>query len=326
MITVPVSVVIPTFNSGHLVTQAVESVLTQSVSAAQIIVVDDGSVDDTDHRLACYRDRIAYIHQVNQGVSAARNRGIFASREEYVAFLDADDVWHPQKLERQMRVLSQWPELSVLGTQCFDWPAAQFDELGDVSVNPVSIVRWDKQVIANRLSTSSNLIRRTVFDRVGYFDTDLQGPEDHDLFTRIAEVYLTANLELPLTGYRNVPASLSKQAERMELGMRQILKKLDERNAWGNRWLLRRKAQSYVDHSCAYMYGAAGCYGRAMLRSIRSLVRYPLPYARDEVQTSMERPKRLAMLASRALGQSRSIPDRQMSPVGQPMGFPKPVA
>jgi glycosyltransferase involved in cell wall biosynthesis len=322
----PVSVIIPTYNSGRLVADAVESVLAQTLPPAEILVIDDGSVDDTPQRLTNYCDRITYIRQQNQGVAAARNCGIRASREEFVAFLDADDVWHPQKLERQLQVMSRRPELSLLGTQCFDWPAPRFEDVGDATANPVTIVPWDRQVVVNRLSTSSNLVRRRVFEKVGYFDTDLQGPEDHDLFTRIAEVYLTANLELPLTGYRNVPASLSKQAARMESGMRQILTKLDERNAWGKRWLLRRKAQSYVDHSCGYMYGAAGCYRRAILHSIRSLVRYPLPYARDEVHTSLERPKRLALLVLRALRLSRPECDSQVSPLEQAASVSKAVA
>src|SRR5436305_5180727 len=102
---VPVSVVIPTYNCGGLVAEAVGSVLAQSRLPAEIIVVDDGSRDDTRERLAPFGDRIRYVCQANQGVSAARNLGVQHARGEVIAFLDADDIWHPRRLELQLQVM-----------------------------------------------------------------------------------------------------------------------------------------------------------------------------------------------------------------------------
>src|SRR5262245_24730960 len=96
-----VSVVIPTFNRAHLITGAIESVLAQTLPPLEIIVVDDGSTDDTPERLAPYLDRIVFLGQENRGVSAARNAGIQAARGNLIAFLDSDDVWHPRKIEIQ---------------------------------------------------------------------------------------------------------------------------------------------------------------------------------------------------------------------------------
>jgi glycosyltransferase involved in cell wall biosynthesis len=296
-----VSVVIPTYNSASLVTDAVDSVLAQTCPPAEIWVIDDGSVDDTRQRLSRYRDRISYVYQENGGVSSARNRGLLNARGDLVAFLDADDVWHPRKLECQLRVMAEHPTLGLLGTRCFDWPAPGFEELRQHEGDLVHDISWERLVVANCLTTSSIIVRRSVLERVGEFDTDLQGPEDHDLWLRITEVSRSANLGLALTGYRNVAMSLSKQAARMEVGMRRILKKLDRRNAWRHRHLLRQKAHSYVDHSCGFMYGEAGCISRAILRSARSLLSYPLPYGRDEVKTPLERPKRLIGLLFRAV-------------------------
>src|SRR5262249_43626334 len=90
-----VTVIIPTFNRGHIVTDAIDSVLAQTVPCLEIIVVDDGSRDDTRERLVPYMDRIVYIYQHNQGVSAARNTGVDAAKGDLIAFLDSDDVWHP---------------------------------------------------------------------------------------------------------------------------------------------------------------------------------------------------------------------------------------
>ena len=98
-----VSVIIPCHNYGRFVTAAVESALSQTYQPVDVIVIDDGSTDDTPERLQAFGSRIRYIRQENQGVSAARNTGIRQSCGEWVAFLDADDFWHPQKLEAQFR-------------------------------------------------------------------------------------------------------------------------------------------------------------------------------------------------------------------------------
>jgi hypothetical protein len=106
---------------------------------------------------------------------------------------------------------------------------------------------------------------------------------------------------LPLTGYRQVPGSLSQQATTMRAGMRQILRKLDERQAWrGERWL-RRKAYGYCDYSCAYMAGAAGLPGRALGDVARSMLWYPLPYGKSEVRFPLARLRMLPMNLARLL-------------------------
>src|SRR5262245_56795787 len=101
-----VSVVIPSYNCGHLVTEAVDSALGQTTPPTEIIVIDDGSKDDTGERLSGYEGRVRYFRQENQGVAAARNSGVQEAVSEFVAFLDADDVWHPRKLELQLEVLA----------------------------------------------------------------------------------------------------------------------------------------------------------------------------------------------------------------------------
>src|SRR4051794_37497436 len=117
-----VSAIIPTYNSGPLVVEAVQSVLAQTRPADEIIVVDDGSTDDTAERLASFGDRIIYHRQTNRRVAAARNTGLRMSTGDFVAFLDADDAWHPQKLERQLAVLNFRPEIGLLATGVSDWP------------------------------------------------------------------------------------------------------------------------------------------------------------------------------------------------------------
>jgi glycosyltransferase involved in cell wall biosynthesis len=294
-----VAVIIPTFNSAVLVTAAVNSALAQTLPPTEILVVDDGSTDDTRERLSVYGNRIRYLHQVNRGVAAARNLGLREAQAEFVAFLDADDVWHPRKLEVQIAAMAANSEVCLLGTSVFNWPT---ERIGDVhGAGDVNRVAWRKLAVKNYFVTSSVMLRRTALDQVGEFDTALQGPEDHDLWLRIAETAAVANLDLPLTGYRDTPGSLSRQAQTMRAGMRQILRKLDQREAWGGRRWLRRKAYGYCDYSCAYMAGAAGLPGRALGDLARSMLWYPLPYERSEVRFPLARLRMLPMNLARLL-------------------------
>src|SRR5438477_8705985 len=109
-----VSVVIPTYNRAKMVVEAVRSALGQTVTAMEVIVVDDGSRDDTEERLSEFGNRIEFYVQQNQGVSAARNAGIGHATGEYIAFLDSDDVWHPRKLEMQIAHFQHHPDLALL--------------------------------------------------------------------------------------------------------------------------------------------------------------------------------------------------------------------
>jgi glycosyltransferase involved in cell wall biosynthesis len=292
-----VSVIIPTYNSAALVTAAVESALAQTLQPSEVIVIDDGSTDDTRQRLSNHRVR--YLHQPNQGVAAARNLGLREASGDLIAFLDADDVWHPRKLELQIAAIEANPDVVLLGTSVFDWPVERFaniDQAGVVTPTP-----WRKLAIKNRLVTSSVVLRRSALAQAGEFDTALQGPEDHDLWLRIAETGVVATLNLPLTGYRQVEGSLSRQATTMRAGMRQILRKLDQRRAWaGNNWL-RRKAYGYCDYSCAYMAGAAGLPAQALGDVARSLLWYPLPYGKSEVRFPLARLRLLPMNLARLL-------------------------
>ena len=132
-----VSVVIPTYNSGQYLPEALESVLAQTVPPLEIIVVDDGSTDDTADRLHPYLNLITYKFQTNSGVSAARNAGLQLAKGDYVAFLDADDVWHPRKLEFQMGILTSHPDLGLLGTGIVDWPESAYRSSRPVLKTPL---------------------------------------------------------------------------------------------------------------------------------------------------------------------------------------------
>lgn len=301
-----VSVVMPTYNCARWIGEALDSVLAQTLPPAEVIVVDDGSADNTAEVIEPYRARgVRYIRQENSGVASARNRAIAESHGELVAFLDADDIWHPRKLELQAAVLASRPDLGLLGTTCFD-PEADAPPLESLEPPPLMILPWRSLVVKNYLCTSSILARRSAIDSVGEgpFDPCLQGPEDHDLWIRIAEKWQVARMEVQLTGYRSVPGSLGKQPTKMEAGMMRILQKVQSREAWklhGN-GPLRRRAKAYVQCSSAYLYGMAGNQRQAIGKLLRSMGTYPMPFDRLEVNMPFVRLRLLAAALLRQVG------------------------
>lgn len=181
-----VSVIIPTYNRAQKVSRAITSVLDQTFKDVEVIVIDDGSVDETTDVLAEFRANINVIrHPENRGVSAARNSGIRASQSPFIAFLDSDDYWLPEKLETQMQFFRDHP----------DAVACQPEEMwvrNGRRVNP-----WKKHLkpsgdIFERslklcvVSPSAVMIRRGLFDEVGLFDEDFPVCEDYDLWLRIS--------------------------------------------------------------------------------------------------------------------------------------------
>jgi hypothetical protein len=295
----PVSVIIPTYNSAAYLGEAIDSALAQALPPRQIIVVDDGSTDQTPQLIQRYASRVQYVRQTNQGVSAARNRGLELANQPLVAFLDADDVWHPLKLKVQIAAMNAIPSLVLLGTRSFDWPARSMPRSrGCPAVGHVS---WRQLVVKNRLVTSSVVVRRDAIEKAGIFDTSLQGPEDRDMWLRLARLGGVANLDQPLTGYREVHGSVSKQAARCHTSMRRIIQKLDETGQLRGQWLLRRKALSQIDNSVACIWSSAGETRNALKLLVRSLLLYPLPYRGSEVDASFERSRRLAVYLLRLL-------------------------
>lgn len=307
-----VSVVIPTYNSRAFLGEAVASALAQTLPPHEVIVIDDGSTDGSDALLdELARDaggRVVVIRQANRGVAAARNAGLRAARGDLIAFLDADDVWSPEKLAVQCKALTERPDLVLLGSETYGWPGPQPALRDDAPA--IRTIASDALAIRNYLTTSSIIVRRSAVERAGEFDVELRGPEDHDYWLRIAECGGIGVLRAPLTGYRVVPGSLSRRAHSMEAGMRRILAKLDARDFWRGRSLLRRRAYGYVSCSAAQLYGSAGDQPTAMRRVLDSLVWYPLPFSRAEAGVPLVRPKRLAVAFLRLLGLKRPDHDR----------------
>ncbi|HLJ95938.1 MAG TPA: glycosyltransferase [Gemmataceae bacterium] len=289
-----VTAVIATYNYGRFVTQAVESVLAQTYGNLEVIVVDDGSDDDTRELLAPYTDRIRYIYQKNQSVAAARNTGIRAASGDLIAFLDADDIWHPQKIEVQMRYLADHPEVGLVAVERLPegiatWPP--LDGLPNPQARPVTV---EALVLRPLFAPSGVLMRKQCFDVVGYFDTNLRNAEDYDMWIRIACRFPIVKLEVPLWWYRVHGANKSHVPARQEAAALKVLEKNFARSGpLGHRFFLKEKAYSYAVYAAALNYSAVGKEFLTLARLLQSFLRWPIPYHRDEVTTWLARPKKL---------------------------------
>jgi glycosyltransferase involved in cell wall biosynthesis len=284
-----ISVVIPTYNYGHFVTGAVESALAQTYPDREVIVVDDGSTDDTRDRLAPFEGRIRYIHQENRGLSAARNTGIRAARGALIAFLDSDDLWHPEKLAVQARYLAEHPKVALLASDHLDMHTS---EIGEVDWPPVDgahaiqarAISFEQLVIGSRFGACGVVARKWCFDEVGFFDETLRSAEDVDMWIRIASRFAVARLEFPLWVYRHHGTSMHRATARMELNtLKMIGKVFDGPEPLSRSPRLRRKALAQIIIQLAYGYRDAHAYGAALSRIVRSLLLWPFPYPDKEL-------------------------------------------
>ncbi|MBL7215323.1 MAG: glycosyltransferase [Phycisphaerae bacterium] len=207
---ITISTVIPVYNNERFVGRAIESVLKQTVPAHEIVVVDDGSTDGTADVVRSFGEKVTLIQQSNAGVSAARNTGIQAAKGNWIAFLDSDDEWLPEKIQLQLELLGRNPDLMwmtgnyeeclcdenrraphALPQRCLQFLCGK--DYYDSYLHAIQLYQWGH--------TSCMLIWRQVFDEVGMFNTDISLAEDMDLWLRIGYHY-------PKVGFLAKPLSI----------------------------------------------------------------------------------------------------------------------
>lgn len=207
-----VSIIIPTFNRAWALRDAIDSVLTQKADNFELIVVDDGSSDRTQALLADYTGRLVNLKQKNRGVSSARNAGIRISRGSLIAFLDSDDQWLPGKLATQTAFFMAHPEAAICQTE-------EIWVRNGIRVNPKkkhakpSGDIFERSLSLCLVSPSAVMLRRELFDDVGFFDETLPACEDYDLWLRIGYRYPVHLIKTPLIIKRGGHSDqLSRQA------------------------------------------------------------------------------------------------------------------
>ena len=229
-----VSVIIPNYNYARFLSEAIESVLAQSYKSIEIIVVNNGSTDNSLKILTTFENRIRIIDQPNLGQSGARNSGLSEATGEYIAFLDADDYWHPDKIEKQVKLLSNTTRLVYSGIVRFENSDRKkmYQELpifrGDCSEYFLT-----KPAVSIVLSGESTAIfSRTLIDEVGNFDGDLNSAAGWDFFRRCSKFSSFDFVPEPLTYYRAHASNLSNSNLNNISDIRKAYKKLFIDNKW----------------------------------------------------------------------------------------------
>lgn len=231
-----VSVVVPAFNCAAYISRAINSVLVQGHHYIEILVVNDGSTDDTANVLSRYGDRVRVVHQENQGVAAARNRAIELSSADWIAFLDSDDVWHARKLELQLLALDTCPEVDLVFSgfrmvdsldRCLvhDAIRSYYGVFARRQINWGDVFNSGRSVVGgtdlyfgdcyptlfqgNFIKTSTVMVRRQSLVSTGLFRSDLRTEEDYDLWLRVCSAGSVAFLDSSLVDARRRPDQLT---------------------------------------------------------------------------------------------------------------------
>jgi glycosyltransferase involved in cell wall biosynthesis len=220
-----VSVIIPTYNSASYVVEAVDSVLAQTYQDFEILVIDDGSTDNTADVIKKYDGRVRYIPQHNGGVAAARNNGIAESKGEYIAFLDADDTWFPSKLELQMAAIAERADARL----CYSAFLSVTADLKPIGIRRSE--RWgtaleDLLLHGNVIGSICTVIAEaSLLKSSGGFDRALSQCADWDMWVRLAAKSEFAYIDEPLVTYRQHDSNMSRNAPLLEKDSLRVLEK-----------------------------------------------------------------------------------------------------
>jgi glycosyltransferase involved in cell wall biosynthesis len=270
-----VSVIIPAYNAEPFIRDSVSSALAQTHRDLEVIVVNDGSTDGTKDRLREFGDRIRVHDQVNKGLPGARNAGASLATGSWIAFLDADDLWMPEKIERQLArsnapmrytdrlnfgARGDLPELQSLVTPMYE---------GDLFLTLL--------LRGNFITVSSVLLRRDVFEKMSGFSTDLRSVEDMELWLRIAERHPISLCPEPLVSYRFHAAAMSRNYVTMGRERRRVTERalrLERGRALD--WRLRRQVWAQTWQTNGGEAGRAGARLQALSDFARAAAAWPL--------------------------------------------------
>ncbi len=220
-----VSIIIPAYNQGLYLHVAIESALNQTYSDLEVIVVDDGSTDNTGEVAQSFDDpRVRYIYRENGGLSAARNTGIAASIAPFITFLDSDDIFLPTKLSLLMPLLLKHPTWGMVagGMKIMNSDGTILDH----EVSPPADISLDNMLLGNLLVVGGVLLRREWVERIGDFDESFRACEDWDLWLRMLRAgCVIGSIPEPVYVYRLHQGQMTREAERMRIAMLSTLNK-----------------------------------------------------------------------------------------------------
>ena len=283
LVTPLVSVIIPTYNAEKFIVQAIESVFAQTYRQYEILVIDDGSTDNTQEVLRVFEDRLHCYYQNNRGPSSARNKGIQFASGEYICFLDADDLWTSEKLQSQVEFMESHPELGLVFSdhedfnqeECMSstWLDVKKKALGLELETQIPLEEaFSKLVYENYISTPTVMVRKQCLEKVGGFDENLWSVEDRDLWLRIAAHFPIACLPRIFCQRRIHQMNISKVSELSMQGRITVLEK--NRRSFNNLAPAKFWHQGLSDSYCrlGYIFLAQGHRRKALYAGMNSLV------------------------------------------------------
>lgn len=223
------TVVMPAYNAAAYLAQTIESVLSQTFTNFELLIIDDGSTDNTAIIAEDYQQkdkRVKLLIQSNQGVSATRNQGITSSNSEYIAFIDADDKWFPDKLALHYQHLEKNPDLGVSYAKV-EFLTPDGKHTRKIAQGRLTKLQPQHFLYENPTMTVSNLVvRRQIFEEIGCFDCNMNYSEDLDFLFRVAcSHWKIEGIDHVLLGYRTTQGGLSSQLDKMEQGWETLMAK-----------------------------------------------------------------------------------------------------
>lgn len=276
-----VSVVIPTHNRADLLPQAIDSVLSQDYPHVEIIVVDDGSTDDTAQIMQCYKPPVRYIQQANQGAAAARNRGIREASGEFIAFLDSDDWFLPGKLSLQAHYLLEHPQIGLVYS-AYDVIDENRDlrwhVMPDLITGPHAYLDLLWRCMVGPITMPTVMLRRAIFDHITPFDETMRLAEDLDLWCRIARDYPIALLPESLSMVRIHYSSLTRRvnpADKLETWRKIVGKAFADDYPFP--LFYKRRLYARIYYAAAVNAGLDGYQDHILPYLLRSLLWWPIP-------------------------------------------------
>jgi len=277
------SVIIPTYNKGKFVVEAVNSALQQTDKRGEVIVVDDGSTDNTSKLLSPLNDRILYVYQENSERAAARNKGIRLASGDIIFFLDADDLWERNHVEKVLEVFERDKNVGLVysGAVLIDEKGIELSIINRGRELQGFVLKDVLKTGSVRFVNSSAAVLRMTFDRVGYFNEDilLSGSEDFEMWVRIINRYPIAGTNSITVKYRTYSENTMSNPERMEISMMRALNSLFL-NHIDSPDLIRFRNQCYarIHILTAINFYAAGKVTDAIRHLWESLKCYPLVF------------------------------------------------
>jgi glycosyltransferase involved in cell wall biosynthesis len=286
-----VDIIIPAYNAAHYLPTAIESVVAQTFEDWRILLIDDGSTDNTADVVAPYihqlGPKLEYIKQSNRGLPAARNAAIRSSSSEFLALLDADDIWLPDRLSESLRCFQDRPEVGLSYGYI-----SRIDQQGNLLDSWSGNPRWAEGRIAPyiymlrvQLPCPTMTFRRRCVDEVGLFDETMRATEDRDMWLRIAQRYEVAVAPRVIALYRTSPNSMSADPERMLQAQLKFIRK-HYRTPYCGLW--QRQAalgRTYRQHAEALRLRKRPW--SALTSSLRSLSMYPMDVESAKVAVSI---------------------------------------